>query len=241
MSIQKATGDMYEWVDYVHSYMRGECPYKCPYCYVRSVARRFDNGALQGKLRFADKEFKANYKIPKYHGKTIFIEHTHDLFSDQQGFDGMASIDFLLDKCCDAPETQFVFQTRNVSRAASPQWRFRFPRNAIIGTTIETNRYIPGPPHPFDRALYLPWLKIQERQTFVTIEPILKFDHDEMIGLLKMANPDFINIGADSKGTGLEEPTALEVLNLITAIKGLGIQIRTKRNLERIMKSTERR
>jgi hypothetical protein len=152
----------------------------------------------------------------------------------------MANIDFLLDKCCDAPETQFVFQTRNVSRAASPQWRFRFPRNAIIGTTIETNRYIPGPPHPYDRALYLPWLKIQERQTFVTIEPILKFDHLEMIGLLKMANPDFINIGADSKGSGLEEPTALEVLDLITAIKGLGIQIRTKRNLERIMKATER-
>jgi hypothetical protein len=56
-----------------------------------------------------------------------------------------------------------------------------------------------------------------------------------MIGLIAHANPHFVNIGADSKGTGLQEPSKEKVLALIDGIKGLGIEIRTKRNLERLI------
>jgi DNA repair photolyase len=233
MSIQKATGNMYPWVDYVHSYLRGACPYECPYCYVQAIARRFGNTALQGPLRFAEKELKANYGAEKYHGKTIFVEHTHDLFHPDVNPNDMLEV---LIKCQKAKSTRFVFQTRNTHIASL--WREDLPQGSIVGTTIETNRTIGKAPAPTERAIYLKQTRngANRCSSFITIEPILAFDLGEMIELIEIAEPDFINIGADSKGTGLEEPTAIEVKRLIDAIQVLGIEIRTKRNLDRILK-----
>jgi len=239
MSIQKATGNMYPWVDYVHSYLRGACPYKCPYCYVQAIAQRFGKKAMQGPLRFAEDELKANYNNPKYYGKTIFVEHTHDLFNPHVTEEWIAHV---LAKCKQAAKENrvtFVFQTRNPLDVY--EYAEELPEGCIFGTTIETNR--PGlgkAPIQEARAAgigafqYHPFWKI--RQTFITIEPILKFDLADMMRLIDIADPTFINIGADSKGTGLEEPTAQEIRDLIAAIKDLGIEIRTKRNLDRILK-----
>ncbi len=237
MSIQKATGNMYPWVDYVHSYLRGACPYACPYCYVQAIASRFGNTALQGPLRFAEKELKANYNAEKYHGKTIFVEHTHDLFHKEVFQD---YIDSVLSKCLNAHFVNFVFQTRNTAKAMT--YAHDFPFGTIIGTTIETNYVSGNAPWPTQRAQGLKQLRYLRRgcfKTFVTIEPILKFDFDAMLRLIDIAEPDFIKIGADSKGTGLEDPTAQEVWALIGAIKGMGIEIRTKRNLDRILNNWE--
>lgn len=232
MSIQKASGNMYEWVDYVHSYLRGACPYACPYCYVQAIAGRFNNKALQGPLRFAEKELKANYEREKYRGKTIFIEHTHDLFHPEVMMD---DIYIVLDKLQQSKcNVTFVLQTRNVRRAS--EFVCKFSGNMIIGTTIETDRRIGNAPHPLDRALFLRSFKGAGIKTFVTIEPILEFYRIDLIDLIDRARPDFVNIGADSKGTGLQEPNREKVLALIEGIKEMGIEIRTKRNLERILK-----
>jgi DNA repair photolyase len=236
MSIQKATGNMYEWVDYVHSYLRGECPYQCPYCYVRAIAKRFDNKALQGPLRFDEKELKANYGAEKYNGKTIFVEHTHDLFHPKVKTEDIIKVVY---KCWENPQNAYVFQTRNPMRIYREiNVKGQLPR-VMLGTTIETDKRISATTMQ-DRALALWLLKDgysgpTEYTTFVTIEPILTFHLPNMIQLLERARPDFINIGADSKGTGLEEPTAQEIRDLIAAIKNLGIEIRTKRNLDRIL------
>jgi len=233
MSIQKATGNMYPWVDYVHSYLRGACPYECPYCYVQAIARRFNSDALQGPLRFDEKELKANYNAEKYRGKTIFVEHTHDLFHPDVLSTDITAV---IDKCMKAPFVNFVFQTRNTKNAGL--WAKDLPYRTIIGTTIETNKPIGNAPPAWQRAEGLQYLRYATTGliTFVTIEPILAFDLSEMLDLIELAEPTFINIGADSKGTGLEEPTAIEVKRLIDAIQVLGIEIRTKRNLDRILK-----
>lgn len=57
-----------------------------------------------------------------------------------------------------------------------------------------------------------------------------------MLDQIKKAKPNFINIGADSKGCGLPEPTGLQVQALIKGIKDLGIEIRVKHNLERLLR-----
>ena len=232
MSIQKATGNMYPWVDYVHSYLRGACPYACPYCYVQAIAKRFNNQAMKGTLRFAEKELKANYEKEKYKGKTIFIEHTHDLFHpDVQE----SSIYKILSKCVMADDTQFVFQTRNTLRAYAMLQYAVVPTNITFGTTIETNREVGNAPAMWKRARGLLELKAIGFNTFVTVEPILDFYHESLSNLIACARPDFVNIGADSKGTGLQEPSKEKVLALIDGIKRLGIEIRTKRNLERLI------
>jgi DNA repair photolyase len=233
MSIQKATGNMYPWVDYVHSYLRGACPYACPYCYVQAIAKRFNNWAMQGPLRFDDEQLKVDYGVDKYRGKTIFVEHTHDLFHPDVETSTILSV---LHNCWHAPFTTFVFQTRNTMRAAL-RWK-EFPFPCMVGTTIETTHVDSLGEFPSNRAIGL--RRIRElagegMKTFVTIEPILEFDLFEMIGLIALAKPDFVNIGADSKGTGLQEPSKEKVFALIEGIKRLGIEIRTKRNLERLI------
>jgi hypothetical protein len=48
------------------------------------------------------------------------------------------------------------------------------------------------------------------------------------------ADPDFINIGADSKGHNLPEPAADEIHELINALRREGYQVNLKKNLKRI-------
>ena len=226
---------MYEWVDYVHSYLRGACPYACPYCYVQAIAKRFGNDAMKGPLCFDEKQLEVNYCADKYIGKTIFIEHTHDLFHPDVE---TKSIEKVVIKCFSSAfinGLNFVFQTRNTLRAYSFLRDAGFNPDTTFGTTIETNREVGNAPAMWKRARGLIELKALGYRTFVTIEPILDFDHEGLSNLIACARPDFVNIGADSKGTGLQEPSKEKVLALIEGIKGLGIEIRTKRNLQRLI------
>jgi len=228
MALIKSTGNMYSWCTHMHTHLRGACPHACPYCYVQAIGKRFGQTAYTGPQWLDIDQLNIKYGT----GRTIFIEHAADLFADavKPGW-----IDLILDHCRQWPENTYVFQTRNPNRALN--WQDRFPVRLIIGTTIETNRKAPGEaPHSRHRAVGLmPELYRHITTRFVTIEPILDFDVPEMLDLIKCARPNFINIGADSKGHGLNEPTADKVLALIEGIKNLGIEIRQKTNLDRIL------
>lgn len=230
MSLVKASGNMYPWVTHMHSHLRGACPHACPYCYVQAIGKRFGGDAHTGPLRLDTDQLNVMYGK----GRTIFIEHASDLFAEEvlRGW-----LDLILDHCRQWPENTYVFQTRNVGRLVN--WYPFLPDRVIVGTTIETDNDAPGAaPHPYDRAMGISMLKcsLPRPVRFVTIEPILDFEVENMLGLLKMASPDFINIGADSKGHGLKEPSADKVLALIEGIKAMGIEIRQKLNLERLLK-----
>jgi DNA repair photolyase len=230
VSLIKATGNMYPWVTHMHSHLRGACPHACPYCYAtKGRAQRF----AQGPLTFKADELHVGYGSRDGVPKTIFIEHTHDLFAD--GVDGQW-VSLILSHCRQTPYNQYVFQTRNTARAA--KWESSLPAGCMLGTTIETNRKAPGlAPHPKHRAMGLMRELYNETVTrFVTIEPILDFDVPYMLELIEIVRPAFLNIGADSKGCGLEEPSADKVLDLIHGINAMGIEIRQKTNLERLLK-----
>jgi hypothetical protein len=109
-----------------------------------------------------------------------------------------------------------------------------------FGATIETNRFTdvskaPTPNSRFMAMRDLSRIKGWGFKTFITIEPILKFDMHEFSRQIISANPDFINIGADSKGIGLYEPSADDVMELVALIQKAGIEIRQKHNLERLL------
>src|SRR3990167_5227085 len=73
-------------------------------------------------------------------------------------------------------------------------------------------------------------------QFFVTIEPIMVFDLEEFAGRIRDIDPIFVNIGADSKGHNLPEPSWEEVRALIDKIREAGIEVRLKKNLNRLNK-----
>lgn len=64
----------------------------------------------------------------------------------------------------------------------------------------------------------------------------MDFDVKDLMEMLSVLRPDFINIGADSKGCKLPEPSNEKVQALIAKIGEAGLTIRKKVNLERMLK-----
>jgi hypothetical protein len=73
------------------------------------------------------------------------------------------------------------------------------------------------------------------RPEFVTIEPIMDFNTEILAEWIIDVAPTFVNIGADSKRRGLNEPDPQSVRDLIEKIMKAGVEIRQKRNLERVL------
>ena len=228
MPLSKVKGNMYQgWVTHCHSHLRGACPHGCSYCYVKAIDKRFGRSNHAGPVRLDEKELAVNYGT----GKTIFIEHTNDLFA--VGVPDEFIVKIL--RHCRAWKNYYVFQTKNPSRVT--QFYDELPHHNYIGTTIETNRYYPKimgrSPLPAVRAEGMARISKMSIK-FVTVEPILNFDVEELVKLIATVQPEFVNLGADSKGHGLPEPSWRKVVALIGALDRLGIEIRQKSNLTRL-------
>ena len=63
----------------------------------------------------------------------------------------------------------------------------------------------------------------------------MKFDVEPFIELLKLAKPNWVNIGADSKRHHLPEPTMKEIQAFVVELEIAGITIRKKMNLGRLV------
>ena len=230
MPLKKSKGNMYPWVTHTHTHLGGECPHRCSYCAIQAMAKRFPamKDKYSGPLRLIEDEFKVKYGT----GKTIFIENCNDLFAEEVPGDLVLRI---LTHCSLWPENTYVFQTKNPGRYS--KFIDFLPANRILGCTIETNRdmsTISQAPHPEKRASAM--LLLGRERKFVTIEPVLDFDVDILSKWIAGTSPDFVNIGADSKGHGLPEPPMWKVEALIKSLKESGIEIREKHNLERLMR-----
>jgi len=190
----------------------------------------------QGPIRLIEKELKVNYGS----GRTIFIDHMIDLFADGIPDE---NIEKVLGHCRQYPDNTYVFQTRNPMRmqrlANDDDYNSRLPPSFIVGTTIETNRedllqQYSKAPDTYWRRSGMSWLD-EPKATFLTIEPIMAFDLEEFVKLIKHTQHTFINIGADSKNQNLPEPSRELTLNLIDELRKLNFDVRLKENLNRII------
>jgi hypothetical protein len=167
-------------------------------------------------------------KVPG-EGKTIFVVGQNDLFADCV----QASWIKVVLKRCWFKDNTYLFQTKNPRRFI--EFSGEFPPKTILCTTIETNRrysQMGNTPSPFERSLAMAFLPEFKKQ--ITIEPIIDFDLDELVKLIKQAKPDSVNIGADSKGHHLPEPAKEKLLALIDALKQFTV-IDRKTNLKRLL------
>ena len=67
----------------------------------------------------------------------------------------------------------------------------------------------------------------------VTIEPIMDFDVGELTDQIRQCRPEWVNIGADSKGHNLPEPPAEKIRALIEEL-GKFTEVKLKANLKRL-------
>ena len=231
MPLTKSKGNMYDWVTHCHTHLGGQCPHKCSYCYVQR--NRFGvSEKYQGDIRLLEKELAVDYGKDK----RIFIDHMNDMFANGVKTKWIYQI---LEHCCKYPDNQYVFQTKNPANALL--FMQHFPKNFLIGTTIETDSIdvLMGKsqaPDPIDRySAMLEWSYYFPKKTFVTIEPIMAFNVATLSGWIRGINPLFVNIGADSKHSELDEPDAEDIKELVRIIQESEIEIRKKINLERIL------
>ncbi|GAG66106.1 unnamed protein product, partial [marine sediment metagenome] len=126
----------------------------------------------------------------------------------------------------------YLFQSKNTKRFQ--EFQNLFPRHTYLGTTIETNRdnIISKAPQIIERIDHLS-LFSDKHKLMVSVEPILDFDVNIMVNYLNIIHPDFVSIGADSKGHNLPEPSPEKIKELIKELKKF-TEVKLKPNLKRL-------
>lgn len=106
--------------------------------------------------------------------------------------------------------------------------RIIFPKNVILGTTLETNRDelyegISQAPKPSRR--YEDFLEVKHGLKMVTIEPVMDFDMNVMVSWIENISPCMIWLGYDSGKNHLPEPKLEKVKNLYWELGCLGFVV----------------
>jgi len=221
MGLTESKGNMYSWVTHTWNTVKGECPHGCTYCYMK----RWDK---QKPVRFDEKELNTDLRS----GNFIFIGSSCDLFAE--GIPRVWITDTLV-KADFYTGNKYLFQSKNPERFTEFKNYLPDGKRTCLCTTIETNRFYPEmgiAPHTISRAIGMN--QYFEYPTFVTIEPIMDFDLDDMVRLIKMCHPNQVNIGADSGNNHLQEPSKEKILSLILELQKFTI-IDKKNNLSRLL------
>lgn len=224
--MQSSNGNMYPGKQ-TWNPLGGECRHKCTYCYRNSWKKRQKphNKKYSDEPRLFEKEFKS-----LGHYRDIFVCSMTDLFAKDVEPQHIVKI---LQHTKKYYLNTYLFQTKFPANF-KPFIKF-MPHDFVLGTTIETNRDMPEYSkacRPVDRAKQL--AKYEKQRKMVSIEPIMDFDLEQMVHIIKMIQPEYVSIGADSKHHKLPEPDPEKIIHLIDQLREF-TNVRVKKNLSRIM------
>jgi len=198
------------------------CYHNCIYCYARILA--------ETRLKETEK-YKDGFKpafFPKELSRrfgprdVVFVVDMGDLFGSWVPSDWIRAVIEATKKS----EATFLYLTKNPRRYH--EFLHLFPENSILGATIESNwdhgiSNAPPPTERFRAMRELEWRK------FISIEPVLDFDLDEMVGWMKEIRPEFVYIGYDNwrKVPRYLEPPLSRVRMLIERLREI-TEVRVK-------------
>lgn len=233
------SGNMYAGVEPINE-LGGHCKHNCLYCSTIFISHIFPATKMKysGEYRLYQSVLKRNLKG----NQVIFVCGQNDLFEESVPEE---MIDRILERACNRDQSNlYMFQTKNPARFKD--YLDQLPEMYMLGTTIETNReeYIEKySDAPSIKSRVDAMVLLSDHPTYVTIEPILDFDHDEFVALLKLIHPNKIFIGSDSKvhkypriyhNLKLPEPDGEKVLKLIKALEEF-TEVEQKENLKRLI------
>lgn len=246
MTLNKQNTNMYAEIYECWNPLAGECKYQCYkvkgkcLCFVSVMKNKLSNKSgkyvfphvrakYSGDYRLVEKEFTRKFKPDTI----VFVCDCTDLFHPNVSSKFIYRI---LEYCRKFPETIFLFQTKNPHRYLS-FFKQDFPKKSILGTTVQSdnNNLTPLAPTPYLRCCYM--YRVGNKfdcECFITIEPILEFDSIELVDIIKIAKPDWVWIGANSKGGDLPEPSSEKIKALIKELEKF-TDVRIKKNLNRLL------
>jgi DNA repair photolyase len=177
----------------------------------------------QNPIHFDEKELKTNLGS----GNFIFVGSSNDMFAKE------IPEEWILKTLehCGKFDNKYLFQTKNPENI-----RRILPYQSVVCVTLETNRLYPlimkNSPQPIKRVEHM---KLIRHPLYIKIEPIMDFDSNNFVEMLKDCCPVQINVGADSCGNNLPEPSKDKILDLISALKKF-TTVKLKKNLNRLLR-----
>ena len=230
MGLNKSKGNMFDWITHTWNPIAGRCSINCSYCSSNKLRSRYKilEDKYSGPMRLEEKELNTNLGKDKF----IFVAAQNDLFASDVSKDDIIKV---LDYC-DKFDNKYLFQTKNPERLLNFVSHKVF-KKAVIATTIESDIYhkkiVGNGNDPYDRMKAMFRLKEYGFETYITVEPIMKFT-DIFLTLLQTCNADQINIGADTGNNNLPEPSKGNIEWLISELE-LYTKVKIKDNLKRLL------
>lgn len=207
-------GDMYKFVNYTWNPIKGKCLHDCSYCYMKQI------NPNANPPRLAEYELNTDLGC----GSSIFIGSSTDMFAEDIPSEWIARV---LDYCYQ--NSNMLLPNAYLLQSKNPKSFLEFINHPIMErvifcTTIETNRFYPkimnNAPKIGERVEAMEEIARLGRSTMVTAEPLMQFDHEEMVSFIRKCKPKLVNIGRNScRRTVLPEPAQEEVRLLIAELE----------------------
>ena len=228
MGMNKAKGNMYGFCTHTWNPIRGKCLHDCSYCYIKLGGPM--GWSHEAKLIEREVDLKTGTKLGK--DNFIFVGSSTDMWGQWV----RESDIFTVLAYCRRFDNRYLFQSKNPERFAS--FASFLPERSWLCTTIETNRNmsdISTAPSAHARAIAMARMKKAGYKTTLTIEPVMDFDLEPMINIVRSIQPDWVSIGADSKQADLPEPDVPKVRSLIDGLSAKGFEVKIKKNFKRLL------
>jgi len=197
------------------------CLHFCDYCWARRLAETKLSNITRYQDGFTPKLIEEELK-KKFYNKFVFVTDMGDLFGDWVPAEWITKV---TDAIKQSPSSYFLFLTKNPKRYK--EFLGIYPRNIVLGATIETNREykVSKTPSPLERSnamAELPW-----KNKLISIEPIMDFDLQILVQWMKDISPTIVYVGYDNYSNGLPEPSLSKTKQLIEKLETF-TRVRTK-------------
>ena len=203
------------------------CGFECSYCNARKAAltrfRHFERYRDGFRPKFIEKELRRRFKPRQF----VFICYMGDI-----AFATRTQVINIIDRVREFLETNFLLISKHPGMFW--YWHLVYPDNLYLGSTIETNRdnQLTKAPPPKFRKQYL--AAYDHPKKFLSIEPIMDFDLEELGEWVQEIQPSIIEVGADNYHNHLPEPSWEKVGKLLELCREVCPTVVEKPGLERL-------
>ena len=224
MSLKKVSpyGNMYIFISHTWNPVKGKCGYGCLYCYVNKW------GQKRSPIHIDERELRSDLGS----GNFIFVCSGCDLFHPNIPDEWIGRV---IHHARQYQDNRYLLHPKNPGRLLEIGYSgLSWPGESTVCVTIESNRWydqMGTASEPEERISCLS--RIGDRK-MITVEPVMDFDTLEFSEQIIMCKPCQVNIGADSCGNDLTEPSRSKLEDLIAALFP-HTKVHLKKNLRRIL------
>jgi hypothetical protein len=158
----------------------------------------------------------------RFRGQFVFVSDMGDLFGEWVPSEWIVKV---LDAIRNSPSSLFLFLTKNPKRYL--EFVELFPRNVVLGATLESNREYEVSKAPSVLERYRSMEGLVFKNKLLCIEPIMDFDLGIFVKWIRDIRPSIVYVGYDNYGNSLCEPSRDKTEQLISELRAF-TRVKTK-------------